>query len=161
MNCVLLREQKGATKMKRGFTLIELLIVIAVIAILIGIALPRFRGMQEEGLISQAKSELRTIQTAIESYYVHNASYPTDAAAWQSALTGASPTIIGAALIDPFSPTDAEYQLVYSTSGDYYAVYSVGTSGSATVTLVSDAGVVTESASTCIYVSNGEKDTAP
>ncbi|MDP2943645.1 MAG: prepilin-type N-terminal cleavage/methylation domain-containing protein, partial [Candidatus Omnitrophota bacterium] len=30
--------------MRKGFTLIELLIVIMVIAILIGIALPRFRG---------------------------------------------------------------------------------------------------------------------
>jgi len=145
--------------MRRGFTLIELMIVIAVMAILIGIALPQFRGMQEEGLIAQAKAELRTLKTAIESYYIHNGSYPTDAAAWQSALTGTSPTIVRTVLTDPFSSTSAEYQLVYSTSGEYYAIYSVGTSGSATVTAVSAAGAVTESASTCIYVSNGEEDT--
>ncbi len=141
--------------MRRGFTLIELLIVIAVISILIGIALPRFKGMQDEGNIAKAKAELRTIQTAVESYYIHNGSYPTDAAAWQSALTGTSPTIVRTVLTDPFSSTNAEYQLVYSASGEYYAVYSVGTSGSATVTGVDAAGDVTESAPTCIYVSNG------
>ena len=74
--------------MKRGFTIIELLIVIAVISILIGIALPRFRGMQEEGKIAQAKGELRTLQTAVESYYIHNSNtYPAAGATWQSALT--------------------------------------------------------------------------
>ena len=63
--------------MRKGFTIIELLIVIAVISILVGIALPRFRGMREEGLIAQAKGELRTIQTALESYFIHNNAYPT------------------------------------------------------------------------------------
>jgi len=158
MNCVSLKKQKGATKMKRGFTLIELMIVIAVIAILVGIALPQFRGMQEEGLIAQAKAELMTLKTAVESYYVHTGAYPADSATWQSALISASPIIVRAALTDPFSSASAQYQLVYSTSGEYYAIYSVGTSGSATVTAVSATGAVTEDASTCIYVSNGEED---
>ena len=52
---------------KHGFTLIELLIVIAIISILVGITLPRFRGMQEEGNIAESKAELRTLQTAVES----------------------------------------------------------------------------------------------
>ena len=93
MNCVSLKKQKGATKMKRGFTLIELMIVMAVIAILIGIALPQFRGMQEEGLVAQAKAELMTLKTAVESYYIHTGAYPTDSATWQSVLISASPII--------------------------------------------------------------------
>jgi prepilin-type N-terminal cleavage/methylation domain-containing protein len=158
MNCVSLKKQKGATKMKRGFTLIELMIVMAVIAILVGIALPQFRGMQEEGLIAQAKAELMTLKTAVESYYIHTGAYPADSATWQSVLITASPIIVRAALIDPFTAS-TQYQIVYSASpGEYYAIYSVGTSGSALVSLVSAAGVVTESASTCIYVSNGEED---
>src|SRR3989339_339671 len=76
--------------MKKGFTLIELLIVIAVISILIGIALPRFKGMQDEGNIAKATGELRTLKTAVESYYIHNNStfyvmYSVGAAATGSA----------------------------------------------------------------------------
>ena len=57
---------------RKGFTILELLIVIAVIAILVGIALPRFKGMQDEGNIARAKGELRMLTTAVESYYIHN-----------------------------------------------------------------------------------------
>ena len=147
---------------RKGFTLIELLIVIAVISILIGIALPRFRGMQEEGLVAQAKGELRTLQTAIESYYIHNSStYPADGATWQTGtLTTATPLIVGTALIDPFSSTGAQYQLVYDTNTAYYAIYSVGPGGTGSVTTVSTAGAVTDT-DNCIYVSNGERDAAP
>ncbi|MBI5555050.1 MAG: type II secretion system protein [Elusimicrobia bacterium] len=55
-------------KSKKGFTLIELLIVMAIIAILIGISLPRFRGMQDEGQKSRARSNLATVRTAVEAY---------------------------------------------------------------------------------------------
>ena len=148
--------------MKRGFTLIELLIVIAVISILIGIALPRFRGMREEGLITQAKGELRTLQTAIESYYIHNNAYPTDSATWQTELINARPKIVGITLIDPFSTTNAQYQLVYDTNTDHYAIYSVGPDGDGGVDTVSTEGVVTESnGDSCIFVANGDTDTTP
>ena len=56
------------SKNKKGFTLIELLIVMAIIAILIGISLPRFRGMQDEGAKSKARSNLATLRTAVEAY---------------------------------------------------------------------------------------------
>ena len=52
---------------KHAFTLIELIAVIMVIAIIVGIALPRFSGVQDEALITKAKVELRTIQSALES----------------------------------------------------------------------------------------------
>jgi prepilin-type N-terminal cleavage/methylation domain-containing protein len=55
-------------KNKKGFTLIELLIVMAIIAILIGISLPRFRGMQDEGAKSKCRSNLATLRTAVEAY---------------------------------------------------------------------------------------------
>jgi prepilin-type N-terminal cleavage/methylation domain-containing protein len=56
------------SKNKKGFTLIELLIVMAIIAILIGISLPRFRGMQDEGQKSKVRSNLATLRTAVEAY---------------------------------------------------------------------------------------------
>ncbi|MCX5698454.1 MAG: type II secretion system protein [Candidatus Omnitrophica bacterium] len=149
--------------MRKGFTIIELLIVIAVISILVGIALPRFKGMRDEGNIAKAKGELRTLQTAIESYRIHNGAYPA-AAGWQTTLLSAKPQIISAAMVDPFGLASAQYVLVLSndTTGHFYAIYSVGPVAGASVTAVDDiTGVATESAPTCIYVSNGTPDTTP
>ncbi len=154
--------------MRRGFTLIEMMIVISVIAILIGISLPYFKGMQDEGKSAKAAGELRTLTIAIESYYIHNDNeYPVqdDApvqTAWQSianSLTTASPTIVKKALKDPFKPSQ-EYSYVTSaeTSGsEYYVVFSVGPDGAAGITAISDTGALTWGTSTDdIYITNAE-----
>ncbi len=144
---------------KKGFTLIELLIVIAVISILIGIALPRFRGMQDEGNIAKAKGELRTLQTAMESYYIHNSNaYPSAL----SSLTSAVPNIIGSAL--PTDPFKVGTNYVLATDGatpvKYYVIYSVGTAGDGAAS-VTAAGVASDT-STAIYITNGSpRDTSP
>lgn len=62
--------------MKKGFTLIELLIVVAIIAILAAIAVPNFLEAQVRSKASRVKADLRSLATAIESYYVDNNSYP-------------------------------------------------------------------------------------
>jgi type II secretion system protein G len=62
--------------MRKGFTLIELLIVVAIIAILAAIAVPNFLEAQTRSKVSRAKSDLRTVTTGLESYYVDNNKYP-------------------------------------------------------------------------------------
>ncbi len=58
---------------RKGFTLIELLIVVAIIAILAAIAVPNFLEAQVRSKVSRAKSDMRTMATALESYIVdHN-----------------------------------------------------------------------------------------
>ena len=52
-----------------GFTLIELLIVIAIILILIAIALPNFLEAQERARVVRANGHLRTMETAVLSFY--------------------------------------------------------------------------------------------
>ena len=139
---------------RKGFTILELLIVIAVIAILVGIALPRFKGMQDEGNIAKAKGELRILQTAVESYKLHSGALP----AALSNLTTAVPQIAPSTLpTDPFG--GAAYG--YATAGDYFVIWSIGpgtTAGSASIT---SAGVASDTQQ-CIYVTNGSPvDTTP
>ncbi|MFH1046120.1 MAG: type II secretion system protein [Candidatus Omnitrophota bacterium] len=151
--------------MKRGFTIVELLIVITVIAILIGIALPRFRGMQEEGNVAKAAGELRGLAAAVESYYIHNSrQYPSQSAAvlttWQSDITSASPQIIGVALDDPFdAANEYRYATDAGTNSDYYVIFSVGPDGAADVTGISGAGGIQGTPDDDIYISNGTSGT--
>ncbi|HLD41183.1 MAG TPA: type II secretion system protein [Candidatus Omnitrophota bacterium] len=144
--------------MRKAFTLIELLIVIAVISILIGIALPRFKGMQDEGNIAKAKGELRTLQAALESYYIHNNSaYP----AALSSLTSAVPNMVSSIPADPFSTTGASYGYVQGgTNNKFYVVYSVGPSANGSATITSNAVAETNGTS-CIYASNAGQDAQP
>jgi type II secretion system protein G len=60
----------------RAFTLIELLIVVAIIAILAAIAVPNFLEAQTRAKVSRAKTDMRSIATALESYRVDTNRYP-------------------------------------------------------------------------------------
>lgn len=54
---------------KKGFTLIELLIVVAIIAILAAIAVPNFLEAQVRSKVSRVRADIRSMVTAMESYY--------------------------------------------------------------------------------------------
>jgi len=56
------------TKMIKGFTLIELLIVIAIILILIGIALPNFMNARLRAKVLQTKADMKAVDEAIHLY---------------------------------------------------------------------------------------------
>ena len=60
---------------EKGFTLIELLVVILIIGILAAIALPAFLNQRAKAQDSEAKSDVRTAQTAMETYYTDNQTY--------------------------------------------------------------------------------------
>lgn len=60
----------------RGFTLIELLIVISIILILIGIALPNFLEAQNKARLVQAHGGLKALATALDSYQADNNRLP-------------------------------------------------------------------------------------
>ena len=132
---------------KKGFTILELLIVIAVIAILTGIALPRFKGMQDEGNIAKARGELRMLQTAIESYRVHNNALPASLTNLQTAVPQIAPTTIPT---DPFG--GANYG--YNTAGDFFVVYSIGPGGTGGSASITSAGVASDTQQ-AIYATNG------
>jgi prepilin-type N-terminal cleavage/methylation domain-containing protein len=149
-----------------GFTLIEMLIVIALIAVLVGIALPRLRAAQMEGDYAKAAGELRTLQAGVESYYIHNSrAYPNQATTvdttWQSNLTGATPQLIAAVLTDPFDPAN-EYRYATSaaSNSEYYVVFSVGPDRTADITGISTAGAIVGGPDDDIYITNGVSATS-
>lgn len=60
----------------KGFTLIELLVVVAIIAILASIAVPIISKALENAKKAQARTEIRTIETAVRAYYNEYSKYP-------------------------------------------------------------------------------------
>jgi type IV pilus assembly protein PilA len=60
---------------EKGFTLIELLVVILIIGILAAIALPAFLNQRAKAQDTEAKSNVRTAQTAMETYFTDNQDY--------------------------------------------------------------------------------------
>ena len=58
-----------------GFTLIELLTVITIIAVLAGIGMVSFQGVQSKGRDSTRKSDLRALSSALEIYFQKNDGY--------------------------------------------------------------------------------------
>lgn len=60
----------------QGFTLIELLIVVAIIGILAAIAVPNFLNAQVRAKVAKAEYEMRSLKTALESFFIDNNGYP-------------------------------------------------------------------------------------
>ena len=153
-----------------GFTIMEILIVLAVIAVLMAVAIPRFRGLQMEAWRSKAQGDLVTLKAAIESYKMNNAGYPVEtpgagktiSTGWQAALTAAKPAMISNALNDPFSGGGSTpYRYVLSADdankANFYLVWSVGPDGSTSITGIDDtSGAVTGAAGDDLIETNGK-----
>ena len=84
---------------KKGFTLIELLIVIAIISILVGVAVPYYNDYIVESRKSVLQSNLATIRKAINQFRADNQRGP---AMFNIKVDSASPSAIVNGLNDPF-----------------------------------------------------------
>jgi prepilin-type N-terminal cleavage/methylation domain-containing protein len=129
---------------KKAFSILEILVVLTVLAILIGIAIPRISGMQQQGNLAKVRAELKTLKAAIESYntFSNHHGYPPSSTILQASyLVNASPQIISNILYDPFGATPTtEYNYLSSSNGAYYIVWSAGTSGQNQPTAISSTG---------------------
>jgi type II secretion system protein G len=72
----------------KGFTLIELVVVIAILGILAGIAIPRFMAAQEEARGAKFLADIRTIESAANMYAAKNGTYPGSYDPWYVAGNG-------------------------------------------------------------------------
>ena len=126
---------------EKGFTLIELLVVILIIGILAAIALPAFLNQRSKAQDANAKSVVRTAQTAIETYYTDNQTY---IGADEAKLGNIEPTLVQAALAVP----DGSNLKVTGQAADGYTLTVTSKSSDAgTFSITNAAGVVTRTCS--------------
>ena len=67
---------------RTAFTLVEILVVIAIIGILAGLAIPAITIALSKGKVTAIKSELNSISSAIEKYEQKYGDYPPDFSSW-------------------------------------------------------------------------------
>jgi type IV pilus assembly protein PilA len=102
-----------------GFTLVELLIVIIIIGILASIAIPIFLNQRNKAYDAAAKSDLKGMQVAEESYLSDFSTYTT--------------TVTGAGLFsEGFKPSASTTNTVVGiNNGTSYCLKSVSQTGTA------------------------------
>lgn len=124
----------------KGFTLVEIMIVVAIIALLAAIAIPNLLRAKISANDALAKSTLRTLSTASETYFTaNNGSYPGDIT---SLTTGATPPYIHTAYCNT---TVSGYQFTCAMNASTYTFTAtpsaVGTTGT-TVYTMSTGGIL-------------------
>ena len=61
----------------RGFTLIEVMVVVAILAILAAVIVPRIMGRPEEAKRTKAQIDIKSIEGALNLYKLDSGIYPT------------------------------------------------------------------------------------
>lgn len=78
-----MRQSAASARRRRdgtaGVTLIEMMVVLVIIAIVAALVVPRVIGRPDEARVTVAKTDIRTISTALETYRLDNRAYPTTA----------------------------------------------------------------------------------
>ena len=80
-------------KNKKGFTLVELVVVIAILGILAGIAIPRFMDATASARGAKIVADMRTIESAVSMNYAKTGKY--------TITTGTAPSTTEVALTLP------------------------------------------------------------
>lgn len=126
--------------MNKSFTLIELMVVISIIALLGALGMTTYSGIQQSARDTRRKTDLATINQALNAYYAVNGRYPsTSGPFWYRSTSGATNWIpelvsgkfIDALPVDPLNtvPTggDGPWDTSFNTYVYTYSSVNVGT----------------------------------
>ena len=118
---------------QKGFTIVELLIVVVVIAILAAITIVAYNGIQERANFASAQSNLKSINTAVQSYHAVNGTYPATGGWRYSCATGINnfiPELSSVASSLPQAPckdssSTSNATWIYSSNGTGYKLIHI------------------------------------
>ena len=106
-------------RLRRGFTLIELLVVLAIVALLLTLAVPRFFPSIDAAKETVLADNLRNTRAVIEQYYADTGRYP------ESLEQLVEKRSLRALPIDPITESSTTWLVVPPVEGAKGAVASV------------------------------------
>ena len=103
----------------RGFTLVELLVVMAIIAVLLTLAVPRYFGSMDKSKEAVLKEDLFQLRDAIGKYYGDKGKYP------ESLEALATEKYLRKVPVDPITESATTWVVVAPEDPQKGAVYDV------------------------------------
>jgi general secretion pathway protein G len=104
---------------KKGFTLIELLVVLAIVALLLTIAVPRYYASLDRSKEAVLKENLYQLRDAISKYYADKGKYP------QTLDALATDKYLRKVPLDPITESVSTWQVVAPEDPQKGGVYDV------------------------------------
>jgi general secretion pathway protein G len=116
----------------RGFTLIEIMVVVVIIGLLAAIVAPSVVGNIDKAAITRAKQDIRSIEVALNQFYLSNFRYPDEDDEGLEILVGRPAGVNDAAFQQylarlPVDPWDQAYR--YDSPGENGRQFDVYTYG--------------------------------
>lgn len=106
-------------RIRRGFTLVELMVVMAIIALLLALALPRYFNHLETSRETILKQDLAVMRDAIDKYHGDKGRYP------DSLDELVSERYLRALPVDPISERADTWQVVPPSGDEAGAMYDI------------------------------------
>lgn len=121
-------------RLRAAFTLVEMVVVIAVIALLLGLVGPQIVGRVSEARGTTARAQVDLFSTALENYRLDNGSYPTTSQGLSALRQRPSPAPInwrGPYLRKavPLDPWGRPYQYKSAAEGINFDILTLGRDG--------------------------------
>jgi general secretion pathway protein G len=110
------------SKSKKGFTLIEIMLVIVIIGIIAGIAIPKLTGSVGKASNTAARMSLKGIESAVQAYEMDNLRLPDSLDDLTKQKDGNGPYLKPSDLIDPWSQ-----KFNYSKGGSHGVGFDLST----------------------------------
>jgi len=118
---------------EEGFTLVELMVVIVIIGLLATVVLINVLPSQDKAMITKARSDIATLEQAMEMYRLDNFAYPANLNALVQPPPGSDATRYrsgGYIKKLPNDPWNRPYQLAVPGKAGPFEIYSLGADGS-------------------------------
>lgn len=109
----------GKSGLRRGFTLIELLVVMAIVALLLSLALPRYFGHLDKSREVILRQDLTTMRDAIDKFHGDKGRYP------QSLEELVDARYLRGTPVDPITDSSTTWVTVPPPAGEEGEVYDI------------------------------------